>query len=67
MEQSFKKGDIVQLKSGGPKMTIKELVPKELFHSGDYICQWFSGASLKQGYFSPNSIQVFKDPSNLDI
>ncbi len=40
----FKQGDVVQLKSGGPKMTIKGIgkygiVPKE----ENALCEWFDG------------------------
>jgi len=33
----FKKGDVVMLKSGGPKMTIKYLISDE----DSCLCQWF--------------------------
>jgi uncharacterized protein YodC (DUF2158 family) len=32
----FEPGDIVQLKSGGPKMTISEIIDGD-----EAICQWF--------------------------
>lgn len=34
----FAKGDVVVLKSGGPKMTVTGL-PNE--HSSGYFCEWF--------------------------
>jgi uncharacterized protein YodC (DUF2158 family) len=41
-ETVFKEGDVVQLKSGGPRMTIKGIgkygiVPKE----DNALCEWF--------------------------
>ena len=45
-------GDVVKLKSGGPKMTIKWLEPLTLAN-----CQWFVGDTLKEGNFSLASLQ----------
>lgn len=36
-------GDIVVLKSGGPKMTIVSNC-----RNGEFVCYWFSGDSLQQ-------------------
>jgi uncharacterized protein YodC (DUF2158 family) len=63
----FKVGDIVQLKSGGPKMTVHRIVgqgegstqikmqDKVLFLSGfidgDLICQWFVRTKLESRTF----------------
>ena len=71
MEQ-FITGDIVQLKSGGPKMTIQRVIGTNNsnlglkatdeyykirgFEEGDLICQWFVGNSLKDGTFSAKSL-----------
>lgn len=41
----FQVGDIVKLKSGGPEMTVKEVL------NGGYRCQWFAGKKLEDGYF----------------
>jgi uncharacterized protein YodC (DUF2158 family) len=50
--ENFKEGDVVQLKSGGPKMTVKTM-----HTDGDVYCQWFSGSKLQDGYFKPHSLQ----------
>lgn len=50
----LKIGDIVQLKSGGPEMTVSEL-PDE--YNG-YVCQWFAGKKLERGIFEPEAIQL---------
>jgi len=59
--QELKIGDVVQLKSGGPTMTI-ESIDK----SGGFIhCQWFAGDKfdkLEAGYFSPDSLQLVVKP-----
>ena len=55
MATLFNVGDIVQLKSGGPLMTVQS-VP-----GGPYIdthpCQWFAGKKLESGTFPPESLQ----------
>ncbi|CCV04706.1 conserved hypothetical protein [Mesorhizobium metallidurans STM 2683] len=37
MADSFKTGDVVKLKSGGPNMTINDHAA-----SGMYLCNWFN-------------------------
>ncbi|ESX31952.1 DUF2158 domain-containing protein [Mesorhizobium sp. M1060] len=37
MAETYKAGDIVQLKSGGPDMTVSSEVG-----GGDLICKWFN-------------------------
>jgi uncharacterized protein YodC (DUF2158 family) len=49
----FKIGDIVQLKSGGPEMTVLSL-PNQSFHR--YQCQWFAGKKLESGSFAEESL-----------
>jgi uncharacterized protein YodC (DUF2158 family) len=41
----FRVGDIVQLKSGGPKMTVAESNPSNV--KGRLLCQWFAGSKLE--------------------
>ena len=46
---SYKTGDLVVLKSGGPTMTVTG-------HAGagdDYRCVWFAGKTLNRGNFDP--------------
>jgi uncharacterized protein YodC (DUF2158 family) len=49
----FKVGDIVQLKSGGSKMTCTKIKP---LHQGGIECKWFEGNKLKVGYFPPDAL-----------
>jgi uncharacterized protein YodC (DUF2158 family) len=58
----FKAGDVVQLKSGGPQMTVSSL----LANDRGYRCQWFdSKHELKTGNFMEGEVQAFKeDESN---
>ncbi|MEN0678664.1 YodC family protein [Plesiomonas shigelloides] len=47
---SFKSGDIVKLKSGGPEMTVQSVTTV-------VVCQWFAGKKLELGRFNPNSLE----------
>ncbi|HDX9078082.1 TPA: DUF2158 domain-containing protein [Klebsiella oxytoca] len=53
-------GDIVTLKSGGPDMTVKDV----LYHSEhgqdlvSYRCQWFAGKKLDNGVFPEDSLKT---------
>ena len=65
-------GDIVQLRSGGPKMTIQRVIGSDKsnfglkaadeylkmkgFNDGDVICQWFEGNILRDGTFKSASL-----------
>jgi uncharacterized protein YodC (DUF2158 family) len=55
---AYNLGDIVKLKSGGPDMTVKEvminMMKKEF--SGNYRCQWFAGKKLDMGTFPQESL-----------
>lgn len=53
MAQKFVIGDIVELKSGGPKMAVNN-------YNNDnqhYKCQWFAGKKLEQGFFPEESLE----------
>jgi uncharacterized protein YodC (DUF2158 family) len=59
----FKKGDVVQLKSGSPQMTIDSV---EEYGSGNTsniraICLWFDGGERKEGSFSLETLETAKD------
>lgn len=56
MSDSFKVGDSVQLKSGGPQMTV-QFVPRQ--GASQYTCQWFAGKKLDSGNFPPDSLTPF--------
>ena len=69
---SIKLGDVVQLKSGGPKMTVQRVIGSDQsnlglkasdeflklkgFRDGDVICNWFESSSLKDGTFKIESL-----------
>lgn len=51
----LKSGDVVQLKSGGPEMTVDHIANIE----GKilYYCKWFVGEELKRGSFSVEALK----------
>ena len=53
----FKVGDVVQLKSGGPKMTVTYVNPSE----GKVFCDWFVpgglGQGVQHGNFPPEALE----------
>jgi uncharacterized protein YodC (DUF2158 family) len=44
--EDFEIGNVVQLRSGGPKMTVHSLVS-----DGDVVCQWFEGNEVHEENF----------------
>ena len=74
-------GDIVQLRSGGPKMTIQRVIGTDKsnfglkaadeylkmrgFTDGDVICQWFEGDTLRDGTFKVSSLIRLDDGSGI--
>ncbi len=72
--EEIKIGDIVQLKSGSPKMTVQRFIGQGNDHigvkaideyykmkgykEGDVICQWFETNQLKDGVFAKASLAI---------
>jgi uncharacterized protein YodC (DUF2158 family) len=56
----FKKGDVVRLKSGGPKMTVWG--PDEA--AGGLLCQWFDGAKPARETFNEESLELANEGSS---
>ena len=54
----FKAGDVVQLKSGGPAMTVGEIR-----FDGWVSCTWFDGGKDKSRYFEPELLQIYNPPA----
>lgn len=69
----FKIGDVVELKSGGPEMTVHDILgvttsKTQTFayttagHSeGELICKWFSGSKLETGIFKPETVDKLEE------
>jgi uncharacterized protein YodC (DUF2158 family) len=49
----FEVGDVVRLRSGGPKMTIQEVIQI----GGNIRCQWFVQGEVRHSVFHPRSLQ----------
>jgi uncharacterized protein YodC (DUF2158 family) len=52
---NHKVGDVVRLKSGGPKMTVDNT---NYMHSGLTRCVWFSGNEVRYDNFSEESLEL---------
>jgi len=50
----FKVGDVVQLKSGGSKMTVDAV-------SDRIWCMWFDGTTQKNGNFPPGALKLVEE------
>ena len=53
---SFQVGEVVQLRSGGPKMTVSNVGEKKFPHGGmvPFVsCTWFKGKDLVKDTFKP--------------
>lgn len=68
MEPKFKIGDVVQLKSGGPCMTIevilKEISQRKEIFSGRYGCVWFQGDERRTDNFLEDILTPVDFPIN---
>ena len=60
MASKFKPGDIVQLKSGGPPMTVER---EQIYGEGGWQCAWFAGAKESQKVFAEAALQPYVDVS----
>lgn len=60
MTLKFQPGTVVQLKSGGPLMTVA--VFSETY--GQYFCEWFDKSETKNGYFYETSLKEYFPEEN---
>jgi len=49
---NIKLGDVVKLKSGGPKMTVREITNNRAY------CDWFDGTNSKKDNFPLTSLEL---------
>ena len=49
----IKVGDVVKLKSGGPKMTVESTES----NPAGFLCTWFDGADKKSSCFQPDALE----------
>lgn len=60
----FNVGDVVRLKSGGPAMTVSEVVVQNPII---VICMWFSGSEIKSAGFDENLVDTSEADGGLKI
>ena len=60
IEQKFKVGDIVTLKSGSPKMTVTKIIisEKTKMPNGFIKCTWFVDTSLNNNDFKQDALEL---------
>jgi uncharacterized protein YodC (DUF2158 family) len=56
MAEAFKSGDVVKLKSGGPKMTVTSA--GENYGDAVVYCAWFDGVKKMTGDFPPDALEL---------
>ena len=65
-KNAFAKGDAVQLKTGGPAMTVDylpgEKTPGYGQRDNEYFCRWFAGAADKHAWFGEHLLKPFVTP-----
>ncbi len=49
----FKVGDIVELKSGGPEMTVNGFAA-----NGKCVCSWFAAGEARTEQFFPDALEL---------
>lgn len=57
---TIKTGDVVSLKSGGPKMAVRRLDKSFSYMSAGEdmaVCQWFEGPTLKEKSFAVSVLE----------
>ncbi|MGD0669325.1 MAG: DUF2158 domain-containing protein [Bryobacteraceae bacterium] len=59
MADEFRVGNVVQLKSGGPKMTITYV--GDQYGTPVVSCSWFDGTTEKTGRFPPGALKITPD------
>ena len=56
--EPFKAGDVVQLKSGGPKMTVTQVGERAMTLEPTVWCVWFIGTKKIEDTFSPEALEI---------
>jgi uncharacterized protein YodC (DUF2158 family) len=58
MAIQLKPGTVVQLKSGGPKMTVVREEVRFEKPTGNVVCEWFAGNDHKTHAFAESSLNA---------
>ena len=56
MPDAIKAGDVVRLRSGGPKMTVTNVGVPQFGSKTMVWCVWFDGTDKKEGTFPPEAV-----------
>ena len=59
--RAFASGDMVQLKSGGPPMTVNRVLGVS---GGELVCVWFDGTEMKSGRFHHGAVERTGDDAS---
>jgi uncharacterized protein YodC (DUF2158 family) len=59
-DTALKKGDVVQLKSGVPKMTVTGVGNGSMTGEAIVPCTWFGGTKQLDGDFPPETLEKFE-------
>ncbi|WP_071145766.1 YodC family protein [Bacteroides ihuae] len=60
MENEFKTGDIVILKSGGPKMTVESIDMRYGEKDAKVLCTWFVINEKKSDRFMAGALKLYE-------
>ena len=67
MADDFKPGELVQLKSGGPIMTVDWVGEDAMTHYPSVACVWIEGNKKYGEKFSPHILEHYKPPSSVRV
>ena len=66
-DHDFQPGDVVELKSGGPQMTVASVRTTEdiedarqmgvTYVQSGILCAWFAGIKVRRQYFDPKDLK----------
>ena len=59
MSKKFQPGDVVRLKSGGPKMTVRGYDPID---GEEVTCEWMSNNAIQERSFHQSTLELFVNP-----
>jgi uncharacterized protein YodC (DUF2158 family) len=63
MSGAFKSGDVVRLKSGGPKMTVTNAGTAHMTGEAFVECAWFVGTKAETASFPPAALAAVQPSS----